>query len=54
MSAIFGCLDAVDGDFTALLSLCLLYAIGDNTGLLSSVYHNMCKAINISVVVSSV
>ena len=32
IGAIFGCLDAVEGDFTALLALCLLYAIGENRG----------------------
>ncbi|KAF6024766.1 CLEC16A [Bugula neritina] len=33
IKAIVECLDAVDDDFRALLALCLLYAIGQNTGL---------------------
>ncbi|XP_067938113.1 protein CLEC16A-like [Watersipora subatra] len=33
IAAIFSSLDAVDGDFTALLALCLLYAIGENSGI---------------------
>lgn len=32
MKAIFDCLEAVDDDFSALLVLCLLYAIADNSG----------------------
>jgi len=33
MKSIFDCLDSVDDDFSALLALCLLYAVGENTGI---------------------
>ena len=32
LTALFKQLDCIDGDYGALLSLCLLYALGHNTG----------------------